>query len=91
MHLFRSGGIPELVKMLSVSINAVRHYAITTLHNLLLYMDSAKQVAFIRINISKDTLITFYAFYFYFLLFFPLEFVNILNLRKHETLVDLRP
>lgn len=43
MHLFRSGGIPELVRMLSVPISAVRHYAITTLHNLLLYMESAKQ------------------------------------------------
>lgn len=43
MHLFRSGGIPELVRMLSVPVDAVRHYAITTLHNLLLYMESAKQ------------------------------------------------
>lgn len=45
MHLFRSGGIPELVRLLSVRVDAVRHYAITTLHNLLLYMDTAKQVS----------------------------------------------
>ncbi|KHN84342.1 Protein humpback-2 [Toxocara canis] len=43
MHLFRSGGIPELVRMLGVPVDAVRHYAITTIHNLLLYMESAKQ------------------------------------------------
>uniref|UniRef100_A0A915BQ88 Uncharacterized protein n=1 Tax=Parascaris univalens TaxID=6257 RepID=A0A915BQ88_PARUN len=43
VHLFRSGGIPELVRMLGVPVDAVRHYAITTLHNLLLYMEPAKQ------------------------------------------------
>ena len=30
--------------MLSVPVDAVRHYAITTLHNLLLYSEPAKQV-----------------------------------------------
>uniref|UniRef100_A0A915Q475 Uncharacterized protein n=1 Tax=Setaria digitata TaxID=48799 RepID=A0A915Q475_9BILA len=43
MQIFRSGGIPELVVMLGVPLDAVRHYAITTLHNLLLFMDYAKE------------------------------------------------
>ncbi|MCP9260411.1 Protein humpback-2 [Dirofilaria immitis] len=42
MEIFRSGGIPELVRMLGIPLDAVRHYAITTLHNLLLFMDYAK-------------------------------------------------
>lgn len=45
MHVFRSGGILELIRMLSVPVDSVRRYAITTLHNLLLYMESAKQVS----------------------------------------------
>uniref|UniRef100_A0A0R3S1F0 Armadillo segment polarity protein n=1 Tax=Elaeophora elaphi TaxID=1147741 RepID=A0A0R3S1F0_9BILA len=43
MQIFRSGGIPELVRMLGIPLDAVRHYAITTLHNLLLFMDYAKE------------------------------------------------
>ncbi|VDN03883.1 unnamed protein product [Thelazia callipaeda] len=43
MHIFRSGGIPELVAMIGIPVDAVRHYAITTLHNLLLFMDYAKE------------------------------------------------
>lgn len=45
MQIFRSGGIPELVRMLGIPLDAVRHYAITTLHNLLLFMDYAKEVS----------------------------------------------
>uniref|UniRef100_A0A0N4ZV52 Armadillo segment polarity protein n=1 Tax=Parastrongyloides trichosuri TaxID=131310 RepID=A0A0N4ZV52_PARTI len=43
MHIFRSGGIPELVRMLTWPIEQVVHYAVTTLHNLLLYLESSKQ------------------------------------------------
>uniref|UniRef100_A0A915BQN2 Uncharacterized protein n=1 Tax=Parascaris univalens TaxID=6257 RepID=A0A915BQN2_PARUN len=54
VHLFRSGGIPELVRMLGVPVDAVRHYAITTLHNLLLYMEPAKQFsAFIVLEMRR--------------------------------------
>uniref|UniRef100_A0A0N5BTA9 Armadillo segment polarity protein n=1 Tax=Strongyloides papillosus TaxID=174720 RepID=A0A0N5BTA9_STREA len=43
MHIFRSGGIPELVRMLTWPIEQVVHYAVTTLHNLLLFLESSKQ------------------------------------------------
>jgi junction plakoglobin len=43
VHIFRSGGIAELVRMLRCPIDIVVHYAVTTLHNLLLYLESAKQ------------------------------------------------
>ncbi len=42
MHIFRSGGIAELVRMLASPISAVVHYAITTLHNLIMHQDNAK-------------------------------------------------
>jgi hypothetical protein len=43
ISIFRSGGIAELVRMLRSHIDSVVHYAITTLHNLLLYIENAKQ------------------------------------------------
>uniref|UniRef100_A0A915E436 Armadillo segment polarity protein n=1 Tax=Ditylenchus dipsaci TaxID=166011 RepID=A0A915E436_9BILA len=42
MHIFRSGGIAELIRMLHSRIEVVVHYAVTTLHNLLLYIEQAK-------------------------------------------------
>ncbi|XP_064421403.1 junction plakoglobin a [Latimeria chalumnae] len=42
LSIFKSGGIPALVKMLSSPVESVLFYAITTLHNLLLYQEGAK-------------------------------------------------
>ncbi|XP_058790145.1 armadillo segment polarity protein-like isoform X2 [Phymastichus coffea] len=42
LAIFKSGGIPALVKLLSSSIESVLFYAITTLHNLLLHQDGSK-------------------------------------------------
>uniref|UniRef100_A0AC35TZ30 Armadillo segment polarity protein n=1 Tax=Rhabditophanes sp. KR3021 TaxID=114890 RepID=A0AC35TZ30_9BILA len=41
-QIFRSGGIPQLVRMLGWKIEAVVHYAVTTLHNLLQYVSDSK-------------------------------------------------
>ena len=43
-HIFQAGGIPSLVKVLACSVDAVVFYAITTIHNLLLHIKSAKSV-----------------------------------------------
>uniref|UniRef100_A0A3Q2Y6S2 Junction plakoglobin n=1 Tax=Hippocampus comes TaxID=109280 RepID=A0A3Q2Y6S2_HIPCM len=40
--IFKSGGIPALVRMLSSPVETVLFYAITTLHNLLLHQEGAK-------------------------------------------------
>ncbi|KAM7386257.1 hypothetical protein PAMA_009071 [Pampus argenteus] len=40
--IFKSGGIPALVHMLSSPVESVLFYAITTLHNLLLHQEGAK-------------------------------------------------
>ncbi len=40
--IFKSGGIPALIKLLSSRIEAVVFYALTTLHNLLMYEETAK-------------------------------------------------
>lgn len=42
MIIFKSGGIPALIKLLSSPIEAVVFYALTTLHNLLMYEETAK-------------------------------------------------
>lgn len=42
MHIFRSGGIAELIRMLYSGIESTVHYAVTTLHNLLLHVVDAK-------------------------------------------------
>lgn len=42
LAIFKSGGIPALVKLLSSTVEAVLFYAITTLHNLLLHQDGSK-------------------------------------------------
>ncbi|KAG7485973.1 junction plakoglobin-like [Solea senegalensis] len=42
LSIFKSGGIPALVRMLSSPIESVLFYAITTLHNLLLHQEGAK-------------------------------------------------
>jgi hypothetical protein len=40
--IFKSGGIPALIKLLNSPIESVVFYAITTLHNLLMYEPNAK-------------------------------------------------
>ncbi|XP_038140632.1 junction plakoglobin a [Cyprinodon tularosa] len=42
LGIFKSGGIPALVRMLSSPMESVLFYAITTLHNLLLHQEGAK-------------------------------------------------
>lgn len=42
LAVFKSGGIAALVKLLSSSTEAIVFYALTTLHNLLMYEESAK-------------------------------------------------
>uniref|UniRef100_A0A8C5BJV3 Junction plakoglobin a n=1 Tax=Gadus morhua TaxID=8049 RepID=A0A8C5BJV3_GADMO len=42
LAIFKSGGIPALVRMLSSPMESVLFYAITTLHNLLLHQEGAK-------------------------------------------------
>jgi len=43
LSIFKSGGIPALVQMLSSPNESVVFYAITTLHNLLLHQEGAKE------------------------------------------------
>ncbi|XP_061736903.1 junction plakoglobin a [Nerophis ophidion] len=42
LSIFKSGGIPALVRLLSSPVESVLFYAITTLHNLLLHQEGAK-------------------------------------------------
>uniref|UniRef100_A0A673NNE8 Junction plakoglobin b n=1 Tax=Sinocyclocheilus rhinocerous TaxID=307959 RepID=A0A673NNE8_9TELE len=42
LAIFKSGGVPALVRMLSSPMESVLFYAITTLHNLLLHQEGAK-------------------------------------------------
>uniref|UniRef100_A0A914I6N0 Uncharacterized protein n=1 Tax=Globodera rostochiensis TaxID=31243 RepID=A0A914I6N0_GLORO len=46
-HIFRSGGIAELVRMLRCPILSIIHYAVTTLHHLLVYVEMAKEEAIV--------------------------------------------
>ncbi|XP_037085195.1 armadillo segment polarity protein-like isoform X2 [Pollicipes pollicipes] len=42
LAIFKSGGVPALVKLLSSPVESVLFYAITTLHNLLLHQEGSK-------------------------------------------------
>lgn len=44
-HIFRSGGIVELVRLLRCPILSVIHYAVTTLHHLLVFVEASKEEA----------------------------------------------
>ena len=44
LAIFKSGVIPALVKLLSSPMEAVLCYTITTMHNLVLHQDGAKQI-----------------------------------------------
>ncbi|CAK8674932.1 catenin beta-1-like [Clavelina lepadiformis] len=53
LSIFKSGGIPALVKMLNSPIESVVFYAITTLHNLLLHQEGAKEAVRLAGGLQK--------------------------------------
>lgn len=53
LAIFKSGGIPALVKLLGSHIESVLFYAITTLHNLLLHQDGAKMAVRLAGGLQK--------------------------------------
>ncbi|KAH0809605.1 hypothetical protein GEV33_013186 [Tenebrio molitor] len=55
LAIFKSGGIPALVKLLSSPVESVFFYAITTLHNLLLHQDGSKMA---RNNVKFLAIVT---------------------------------
>ncbi|XP_037973682.1 armadillo segment polarity protein isoform X2 [Plutella xylostella] len=53
LAIFKSGGIPALVKLLSSPVEAVLFYAVTTLHNLLLHQDGSKMAVRLAGGLQK--------------------------------------
>lgn len=53
LAIFKSGGIPALVRMLSSPVESVLFYAITTLHNLLLHQEGAKMAVRLADGIQR--------------------------------------
>ncbi|XP_013379954.1 catenin beta isoform X2 [Lingula anatina] len=53
LAIFKSGGIPALVKLLSSPVESVLFYAITTLHNLLLHQEGAKMAVRLAGGLQK--------------------------------------
>jgi len=53
MAIFKSGGIPALVRLLGHRVEAVVFYAITTLHNLLLHQEGAKMAVRLAGGLQK--------------------------------------
>ena len=53
LAIFKSGGIPALVKLLSSPVEGVLFYAITTLHNLLLHQDGSKMAVRLAGGLQK--------------------------------------
>merc|ERR1712142_332511 len=53
LSIFKCGGIPALVQMLSSPIESVVFYAITTLHNLLLHQEGAKEAVRLAGGLQK--------------------------------------
>ncbi|XP_043530657.1 junction plakoglobin-like [Chiloscyllium plagiosum] len=53
LAIFKSGGIPALVRMLSSPIESILFYAITTLHNLLLHQEGAKMAVRLADGLQK--------------------------------------
>nr|BBG74726.1 beta-catenin [Patiria pectinifera] len=51
--IFKSGGIPALVKLLSSTVESVLFYAITTLHNLLLHQEGSKMAVRLAGGLQK--------------------------------------
>ena len=53
LAMFKSGGIPALVKLLSSPVESVLFYTITTLHNLLLHQEGSKMAVRLAGGIQK--------------------------------------
>lgn len=53
LAIFKSSGIPALVKLLSSPVESVLFYAITTLHNLLLHQEGSKMVVRLAGGLQK--------------------------------------
>jgi len=54
MSIFKSGGIPALIKMLSSPIDKVVHYSLTTLHNILQHQgEEAKRAVILAGGVQK--------------------------------------
>ena len=53
LSIFKSGGIPALVRLLGSPVEAVVFYAITTLHNLLLHQEGAKMAVRLAGGLQK--------------------------------------
>jgi len=53
LAIFKSGGIPALVKLLSSPVETVLFYAITTLHNLLLHQEGSKMAVRLAGGLQK--------------------------------------
>jgi len=53
LAIFKSGGIPALVKLLGSPVESVLFYAITTLHNLLLYQEGSKMAVRLAGGLQK--------------------------------------
>jgi len=53
LAIFKSGGIPALVKLLSSPIESVLFYAVTTLHNLLLHQEGSKMAVRLAGGLQK--------------------------------------
>ncbi|XP_078385621.1 junction plakoglobin-like [Cetorhinus maximus] len=53
LAIFKSGGIPALVRMLSSPVESILFYAITTLHNLLLHQEGAKMAVRLADGLQK--------------------------------------
>lgn len=51
--IYKSGGIPALVRLLGYRVEAVVFYAITTLHNLLLHQEGAKMAVRLAGGLQK--------------------------------------
>ncbi|KAF4531458.1 hypothetical protein B566_EDAN004229 [Ephemera danica] len=53
LSIFKSGGIPALVKLLGSPVESVLFYAITTLHNLLLHQEGSKMAVRLAGGLQK--------------------------------------
>ncbi|XP_035688530.1 catenin beta-1-like isoform X5 [Branchiostoma floridae] len=53
LSIFKSGGIPALVKLLGSQVESVLFYAITTLHNLLLHQEGSKMAVRLAGGLQK--------------------------------------
>ena len=53
LSIFKSGGIPALVRLLGSPVEAVVFYAITTLHNLLMHQEGAKMAVRLAGGLQK--------------------------------------